>query len=119
MWHDPCDPRHSWRVFDRVDIFNGNQNPMQWLLSFGIGDGSPLTDRRDDSFGIGWFYTGISDEMSPVVSGLLNHGQGIELYCTFSVSECCRITPDLQIVEPNAVTADVAVVPGLRALVKF
>lgn len=80
LWQDPCDSDRSWGVFGRAGISDGNPNPVQWLLSFGVGGSSPLSGRRDDSFGVGWYYTGISDELGPVVSGLLNHGQGIELY---------------------------------------
>ena len=119
LWQDSCDPERGWGVFGRAGISDGNPNPVQWFLSFGVGGSSPLSGRRDDSFGVGWYYTGISDEMGPVVSGLFNDGQGIELYYSIAISECFKITPDLQVVEPNLVTSDVSVVPGLRARIEF
>ncbi|HIK95125.1 MAG TPA: carbohydrate porin [Planctomycetes bacterium] len=119
IWEDPCDSERGWGVFGRAGISDGNPNPVQWSLSFGIGGSSLISGRRDDSFGVGWYYTGISDEMGPVVSSVFNDGQGVELYYSIAVTKWFNITPDLQIVEPNAVTASTAVVPGLRVRVDF
>ncbi len=119
IWEDPCDSERGWGVFGRAGISDGNPNPVQWSLSFGIGGSSLISGRRDDSFGVGWYYTGISDEMGPVVSSVFNDGQGVELYYSIAVTKWFNITPDLQIVELNAVTASTAVVPGLRVRVDF
>ncbi|MCP4784506.1 MAG: carbohydrate porin [Fuerstiella sp.] len=119
IWEDPCDAERGWGLFGRAGISDGNPNPVQWSLSFGIGGSSPISGRRDDSFGIGWYYTGISDEMGPVVSSLFNDGQGVELYYSIAVTKWFYVTPDLQVVEPNAVTAETAIVPGVRVRVDF
>ena len=119
LWEDPCDSSRGWGVFGRAGLSDGNPNPISWYLSFGIGGDSPFAGRTDDTFGIGWYYTGISDEFGPVVSRLLRDGQGVELYYDVAVTEWFHVTPDLQIVEPNAASLDTAIVPGLRARIDF
>jgi porin len=84
-----------------------------------LGGNSRLPGREDDRFGIGWYYLGISDELGPVLAGLLDEGQGVELYYDIAISERCRLALDLQVVEPNAVGADTALVPGIRSHVEF
>jgi porin len=106
-------------VFGRAGISDGNPNPIEWFLSFGVGGHSLLAGRPDDTFGIGWYYTGISDELGPVVSSLLGDGQGVELYYAIAITEWVHVTPDLQVVAPNEVGLDTALVAGLRARVDF
>jgi len=79
LWQDPCDSSRGWGVFGRAGISDGNPNPIEWFLSFGVGGHSLLAGRPDDTFGIGWYYTGISDEFGPFVSSVLGDGQGVEL----------------------------------------
>jgi porin len=119
LWEDPCDPSRGWGLFGRAGISDGNPNPIEWFLSVGIGGNSPIAGRYDDFFGVGWYYTGISDELGPVVSRLLGDGQGVELYYSIAVSEWFHVTPDLQIVDPNAASIDTAIVPGVRARIDF
>jgi porin len=119
LWEDPCDSSRGWGLFGRAGISDGNPNPISWFLSFGIGGDSPFAGRTNDTFGIGWYYTGISDEFGPVVSRLLRDGQGVELYYNIAITEWFHVTPDLQIVEPNAASIDTAIVPGVRARIDF
>lgn len=119
VWADPCDSSRGWGVFGRASISDGNPNPVEWFLSLGVGGHSLLAGRPDDTFGIGWYYTGISDEFGPVVSNLLGDGQGVELYYNIAITEWVHVTPDLQVVVPNEVSLDTAIVAGLRARVDF
>jgi porin len=106
-------------VFGRAGISDGNPNPIEWFLSFGVGGNSRLPGREDDRFGIGWYYNGLSDEFGPVLSAVLDDGQGVELYYDIALSERCRLALDLQIVEPNLIGVDTALVPGIRSHIEF
>ena len=119
LWEDPCDAGRGWGVFGRAGISDGNPNPLSWFLSFGIGGNSPIASRRDDTFGIGWYYTGISNEFGPAVSNLLRDGQGVELFYNVQITEWFHVTPDFQIVEPNTPLLGTAIVPGVRAQMVF
>ena len=119
LWEDPCSSDRGWGIFGRAGISDGNPNPIAWFLSFGIGGHSPLDGRVDDTFGIGWYYSAISDELGPVVSALIDDGQGVEMYYSIAFGEQFHVSPNLQIVEPNRTAADTAIVPGLRARIDF
>jgi porin len=119
LWEDPCDSSRGWGLFGRAGISDGNPNPISWFLSFGIGGNSPIADRDDDTFGIGWYYTGISNELGPAFSRQFHDGQGVELYYSIAVTEWSHVTPDLQFVEPNFIGLNTAIIPGLRARIDF
>jgi porin len=119
IWQDPCDSSRGWGIFGRAGISDGNPNPIEWSLSLGVGGHSLLSGREDDTFGVGWYYTGISDEFGPVLSTLMDDGQGVEMYYDIAVSKTMRLSFDLQVVDPNFITADTAVVPGMRARADF
>ncbi len=118
LWQDPCDPSRGWGVFGRAGISDGNPNPIRWFLSFGVGGHSPFANREDDLFGIGWYYNGLSDEFGPILSNLLNDGQGIELFYDIAITEYLRVAPDLQVVDPNR-TVDWSLVAGVRVRADF
>ena len=106
-------------MFGRAGISDGNPNPIEWFLSFGLGGQSRLPGREEDRFGVGWYYTGLSDELGPVLTGLFDDGQGVELYYDIAISERFRLALDLQVVEPTSIGADTAVVPGIRSHIEF
>ena len=89
------------------------------FFGIGLGGYSQLAGRDYDRFGIGWYYTGLSDEVCPVLSALLDDGQGVEMFYDIAVSKDLRLTLDLQIVDPNAVATDWALVPGIRIRIEF
>lgn len=119
LWQDRCDPARGWGLFGRAGISDGNPNPIEWSLSFGVGGDSRIAGREDDRFGLGWYYLGLSDEFGPVLTTLLGDGQGVEMYYDIAVSERLRMTFDFQIVEPNTVGTDWALVPGIRAHIEL
>ncbi|WP_197171166.1 carbohydrate porin [Novipirellula aureliae] len=119
LWQDPCDSSRGWGMFGRAGISDGNPNPIAWFASAGVGGHSQLPGRGDDTFGLGWYYTGISDEFGPVIANLLSDGQGVELYYDVAMNESFHVAFDLQVVEPNAATLGTAIVPGVRARIDF
>jgi porin len=119
LWQDRCDPERGWGLFGRAGISDGNPNPIEWSVSFGAGGDSPLDGREEDNFGIGWYYIGISDEFGPLLTNLLDDGQGVEMYYDIALTETFWLALDLQVVDPNFVAANTAVVPGIRARIEF
>ena len=119
LWQDPGDSSRGWGLFGRAGISDGNPNPIEWTLSFGVGGQSQLSGREDDTFGVGWYYIGISDEFGPLLTNLIDDGQGVEMYYEIALSESFRLSLDLQVIDPNFVVADTAVVPGIRARIEF
>lgn len=119
---DRCNPNRGWGLFGRAAISDGNPNPMHWFLSLGVGGTSPICGREQDSFGAGWYYIGLSDELGPIANALLQPRDetGIELYYKATFSKWFELTTDLQFVEPavqNGVSS--AFVAGLRANIEL
>ena len=84
-------------------------------------DSSPVASRKSDTFGVGYYYLGVSDQLkdlAPVLLPLQNE-QGAELYYNIQVTPWCQITPDLQVVSPFRERADTSLLAGLRAKIDF
>jgi porin len=118
LWQDPCDDRRGWGLFARAGLSDGNPNPIKWTLNCGVGGSSPLPERVDDRFGVGWYYAGISDEFN-VLANLIDNGQGVELFYDIAMSEAFRLALNFQVISPTFTGADTAVVPGVRGRIEF
>ena len=93
------------RAVFRVD---GNPNPVRWCLSAGIGGTGVLACRPKDTFGLGYFYIGLSNDFKNLLSGPVlgpllaeRDKQGVELFYNLALTPWCQVTPDLQIVQPS------------------
>jgi porin len=116
---DRCNPARHWGVFGRAGIGDDEANPIASFLSFGIGGSSPIQNRPSDTFGIGWYRSETSDEISPLIeafTGPLVDGQGVELFYNIEVTKWLNVTPDLQFIIPARDNIDTAVALGLRAV---
>lgn len=115
------DPKKGWGVFGRAGMGDDETNPLAWFLSFGVGGDSPLAGREFDSFGAGWYYMDLADDLGSAFGPLVNlqNGHGVELYYNIGVTKWFHITPDLQILKPVFENADTAVVAGLRSNIAF
>ncbi len=111
-------PTRGWGLFGRASISDGNPTPFRYFLSAGIGGDSPLGCHRGDTFGVGWYYSGTSNDFGPLGQALLGprDGVGVELYYNFQVTPWLNVTPDLQFLRPGlgAIGEDEAFVYGLR-----
>jgi porin len=119
---DDDDPLRGWGVFGRVGIADQNTNPLGWFLSAGVGGSSPLRSRPADTFGIGWYYAGLSNQIGPIFDlflGPTGNGQGVELFYNYQLTPAIRLTPDLQVIVPSRDQIDPALIVGLRAQLIF
>ena len=78
-----------------------------------------MRGRAADTFGVGWFYNGLSDERGVIARQFLGlqDETGVELFYNIAVTPSFHLTPDLQIVEPAFGSADTAVIFGIRGKV--
>jgi porin len=117
------DPDRGWGLFGRASIADGNPNPIRYFLSTGLGGFSPLGHQRGDTFGVGWFLVGASDQFGPVPTALFGpqNGIGVEWFYNVQATPWLNITPDLQWIRPGlgAISTDNAFVYGVRANATF
>lgn len=119
---DPSNPARGWGVFGRAGVADEDANPVAWFVSGGLGGSSTLVGRPADTFGIGWYHVGSSDELGPIIEnafGPIGDGDGVELFYNIAVTPWCHVTPDLQILRPAREAVETAVVAGVRANVNF
>lgn len=115
-------PEKGFGLFGRASISDGNPTPLRYFLSFGIGGDSPLRQDRGDTFGIGWYYVGASNEFGALPQFLFGprDGSGIETFYNIQVTPWLNITPDVQYIRPEAgAIATDAFVGGLRLNMKL
>ncbi|MHC4265173.1 MAG: carbohydrate porin, partial [Planctomycetota bacterium] len=72
-----------------------------------------------DTFGFGYYYIGVSDEMPSAVRNVLESGQGYEIFYNIEVAKWLHITPDFQIIDSGNRNADTAYVAGVRVRMDF
>ncbi|QDV24193.1 carbohydrate porin [Aureliella helgolandensis] len=117
LYVSPDDPTRSWGVFGNVGIADDNPNPFNWAANIGVGGSNPIGNRPQDTFGIGYFYAGVSEplkQLAPILLPLQDE-QGVEMFYNVGVPPWCHVTADLQVVEPARSRVDTMVMFGLRA----
>ena len=114
--YEACSKK-GWGPFGRASISDANPTPIRYFLSGGFGGFSPFRYDRGDTFGIGAYYVGISDKFGPVPQAIFGprDGVGVELFYNFQCTPWMPLTPDFQILRPEAgAIADTAYIGGLR-----
>jgi porin len=110
---------------DRTTIFAlraEHANPLHYFLSACIGGNSTIRGREADTFGVGYYYLGTSDEIGPIletVLGPIGDEQGVEIFYNIALTPWFHLTPDFQVLMPARENVDTALVVGLRGKVDF
>ena len=116
------DSKRGWGFFGRASISDGNPTPLRYFLSAGIGGYSPIRCRQGDQFGIGWYYIGASDQFGPRPRAIFGpqDGMGLEVFYNIQITPWMNLTPDFQIIRPDAgAIAETSYIGGIRLNLKF
>jgi porin len=121
LWVDESNPKRSWGLFGNAGLSDGNPNPIKWDANIGVGGSSPFSCRKLDTFGVGYFYLGLSDAVKDFAPRAfpIRDEQGVELFYNYAVTPWFHFTPDLQVVIPARERIDPSVNFGLRAKIDF
>jgi porin len=108
-------------VYGRVAVGDGNPNPIQSMFSGGLSGHGMIAGRPRDSFGLGYFNYGFSDELAGSLQEVLPLGteQGLEVFYNAALTGWLRLTADLQVVSPVRKERGTAVIGSLRLNVAF
>lgn len=121
LYVDPDDEERMWGVFSNFGIADSNPSPVRWFASAGISGAGRIAGRKADSFGMAYYYLGVSAplrDLAPLLLPLRDE-HGLELYYNAAVTPWFQITPDLQVITPFRDQAATAVIFGLRAKCDF
>lgn len=119
---DSDDPTRGWGLFGRAGIADEKTNPINWFASAGVGGNSMIPGRGQDTFGAGFYYSGTSSNLAPLIAatlGGIGDGYGTELFYNIAVTKYFNLTADAQFITPARETVDSSVLLGLRGVVKF
>jgi porin len=121
LWVDPMDPTRSWGVFGNFGVSDAKPNPIHWSAIAGIAGSSPIASRKRDTFGLGYYYLGFSDDFKNVARLItpVRDEHGLELFYDVGVTPWCHVTTDLQVITPILERAETSLVLGLRAKIDF
>ncbi len=116
LWADPNVKRRTWGVFGSFGLADGNPNPFDYTLACGIGGRSMLPGRTYDTFGVGYYYLGLSNNFKDLTQPILPQRDefGVEMFYNLAVTPWCRFTWSSIIARPSTVGLDTALIQGLR-----
>jgi porin len=116
---DEKDPKKGWGVFGRYGWGDEKTNPISDFYSIGLGGKGTFDGRDKDTWGAGYFYTALSDELPRFVRDRFGNSEGYEIFYNIEVKPWLHVTPDFQIIDPSNKRADVAYVAGFRVRMDF
>jgi porin len=121
VWADEGDEKRSWGLFGQFGISDGNPNPIRYVANGGVGGRSMIPGRALDTFGVGYFYLGLSDNFKAITRPFRPQRDeyGVELFYNWAVTPWARLTGDLQVARPSTVGLGTAIIPGLRFQILF
>ncbi len=121
LWMDCCNKTRNVTLLSQWGLADPDTSPIGWSANVGIQAQGFNSSRPHDSMGVGYFHTGISDDLrnqlSPVFD--LHDIDGVELYYNMAVMKGFQVTSDLQVIDPADRRDDTAVVFGLRGTIGF
>ena len=101
-------------VFGRVGFADPETSPIEAFYSIGVGGRGLIPGRENDTFGAGFFYIDISEELPNLVLQRFGDSNGVEVLYNIEVTPWLHITPDIQIINPSNKSVDTAIVCGIR-----
>jgi porin len=119
LFNEEQDPTQGFGLFGRFGIADEETNPADTFYSIGLGGKGLFEGRDEDTFGIGYYYLEISDELPKVISTSSDDSQGFEVFYNIEVNPWLHITPDFQIINPSDTSVDTAYVAGVRVRLDF
>ncbi len=117
LYTDPCNPALGWGVFGRAGVADEVTNPIEFFLSAGLGGNSMLAGRSADTWGVGYYFLGLSSNLPPILP--LDDEQGVELWYNYRATKWLEVTPDLQVIDGGFSNFDTSVIAGMRVNLIF
>ena len=117
LWVDPCSHRRNIGILSQWGLADPETCPYAWACNVALQGQGLIARREQDTMGIGYFYSGLSNEFKHLLNPPLRLSdlQGVELYYNAAITPWFHLTADLQVVEPAESSRDTAIVFGLRA----
>lgn len=121
LYESASNPDNGWGLYIKATKGNGNPNPIDAYFSGGIGGKALFEGRPQDSFGLGYFYYALSNELRNALDPAtdLDDEQGLEMFYSYAVTPWFHISGDIQYINPASGSSKNALVVGLRTNIRF
>jgi porin len=116
LWMDCCNKKRNVTLLSQWGLADQETSPVSWSANIGIQGTGFNRSRPDDSVGVGYFHTGVSDDLKTALTPFfdLHDVDGVELYYNAAVKKFFHVTADFQVIEPADSANNTALVFGLR-----
>lgn len=114
---DPTNGRTDLRgtgVFARFGVADHETNPVKWALSVGVGGRGAFSDRKDDTFGVGYARSELRESLLTDSALVDDSGHRWEAYYSFALTPAVSLTLNAQLLDPLLETVDTVSVLGMR-----
>lgn len=120
LYRSPTNPDEGVGLFGQFGISDGNPTRLHWSAHIGLGGTGLIPGRSRDKWGIGYYYSTLSDPLKDAVAPLttLRDEQGVEAFYEFAVAPWFSVGTDLQVIRPGAGDTT-AVFVGFRSVLEF
>ncbi len=119
LYTEEQDKTQGFGPFGRYGVADGEACPIASFYSIGLGGKGLLYSRDNDTYGAGYFYATLSDEMPNLISRNFGDSQGFEVFYNIELTKWLHLTPDFQIINPSNEHVSTAYIAGIRAKMDF
>ena len=113
------DETQGFGFFGRLGIADDKTSSIANFYSFGFGGKGMIDGRDNDTWGIGYFYTQLSNELGGAIERNFGDSQGVEAFYNLEIAKWLHVSPDFQIIEPSSKHVDRTYVAGFRVKMDF
>jgi porin len=94
--------KRGWGAFGMFGVTDGNPNFIDVFAQAGFAGNVPLRGRERDTFGLGYYYSGLSGDLTDTLDPLIRirKEQGFEIFYSFAPTGWSKLTADIQLVDP-------------------
>lgn len=103
VW-DPT-TKTGFGLFGMIGASDSNPSPVDIFGHVGVGGNSPIPNRSQDNFGVGYYFNGISNTLEETLSPILRtrDENGFEGFYNFAVTGWSKVSAHVQFIDPFAV----------------
>jgi len=120
FWQDGDDPTRKATIFIGGTVGPDNPQFAQYHVFAALEAHGPMASRPRDRMGVSYWKNWLSDDFKDLLSvERLRDLWGVEIYYNIAINQWLHLTPDLQFVKNAKKGEDLAIVPGIRAVIDF
>lgn len=119
VYTEEQDETQGFGFFGRLGTADDKTSTVANFYGAGLGGKGMIDGRDNDTWGIGYFYMQLSDELGSAIKRNFDDAQGVEIFYNIELSKWMHITPDFQILHPSSDRVDTTYIAGLRARIDF